>query len=453
MIHIEDRDGAKFNHPIPVQADRWQRVVLASSDFRLSKDSPVRKRALDNSRLGSVLVLADLGGILGNPGDNLLRFKNFSVIRHELPVVRLPSIVNTTVEIHRSGICFDNIHIGNGGRLSITSPRFVIAGDVMLEGGRLDVSGTALSLQSRFNHDRKIACRKSSVVSFDRCTYFSSNMGNLNLWGNSRLSMRNTDFFGAGFTVGVPRGCSVHLDHVKCPGEFIVMPGAQMRVDSCEAVLLWCWFNNENPASMNFPGGSSVTRWLMPARAKIDLSVESSRDISWGLVIEEGADVHIKDSAIRAAGLSLTQPMKKRLAGIKNKVPVATANLNFGDRKIKLNNTTVEAWNIYPRAQASVAIEDCVCGEVMTFDNAKATMKRSVCDGTGGYIAAKGNSQLTITGCTLDCPVVAIEQAQLTLNNCRITGDLSASGESTVRLKNTVVTGQVKQLEQAKIYR
>ncbi len=441
LVHIEDTDHAKFNCPINLEAGKWKRVKIGPTDFRLADDSPVKKSSLDPARLAVGFGLVDAGGILGNPTPNTLRLRNMSVERGKIASAKVPRIIDSGVfTLLESGDISNDIIVRNGATLRINAPRVSLSANIILDGGKLEVRKSLLTINGRFPHDRTIA-GKRSTISFTDCVVTVNNMVNVNLDDNARLEIKRTEFNGGGFTIGAITGCSIALEQVKRPGEFVIMPGANLQARDCDDLLFWPWFGSTNKAAVTFPDGKSIASWKMPDAAKINMELAHCRGVLWGLVLDTGADVSIKNSTLRALGISFTSKTPQSLVNIKNKTPTASLKLNLGDRRLQLTDTTVETWNVYPREVSYVTIRDCLCGEVMSFDTAKALMENSVCDGTGGYIAAKGKSQLRLVGCRLNCPVSAVDQSTLILESCTVDGSVSASDSATVTLIGTKVKG------------
>ncbi|MBX9693771.1 MAG: hypothetical protein K2Z81_15385, partial [Cyanobacteria bacterium] len=453
LVHVEDVDHAKFNCPVKLEAGKWKHLQATPHDFKLADDSPVKKTSLDPARLAVGFCLVDAGGILGNPTPNTLRFCNAHIERKKIEKVKIPRIIDSGVfTLKDSGQIPGDIVVRKGATLRITAPKVGLAGNIVLDGGRLEVRNSVLTIIGRFPHDRTIAAIRSTISITDSVIVVN-NMVNLNLDKSSQVEMKRTEFTGGGFTVGAGPDCSLTLEKVKRPGEFVILPGAHIHVRDCDELLFWPWFNATNKATVVFPDGKSVASWKMPDEVKIDLSITNSRGMLWGLVLDTGADASIKDSKVRALGVSFTSQEPQSLSNIKNKAPTANLKLNLGDRRLQLANTTVETWNVYPRELSHVTIRDCLCGEVMSFDTAESVMEDSICDGTGGYVASKGKSKLHLIRCRLECPATAVEDSSLILEKCTVNGAVSASGNATLTLIDTQVKGAVTQIGKGKIIR
>ncbi len=454
VVPVDDLDGAKFNSIIKLEAGQWHHVRLTPSDFRISDDSPVKKQSLDPSRAVMNFSLADLGGILGHEGPNVIQLSNVVIERAGIPVVQLPPIIDgRTIIIAENCRTRGDVLIRNHGCLRITAPGITIGSNIKIENdSSFEVVRSIFSFYNRYPHDLTITARNKSTVSIKQCASTNDLPVNLDLVEGSRLILADTNFTGAGFTCGAPPGNSISLSRVKAPGEFIVMPGSKVTITDCQSVLLWPWFMAPYKVDLKLPDGKFIANWTMPASTGLDLSLSNCRDLLWGMILDKGADVSLQDSNIRAIGLTL-KGTNHSLQNIRNKAAITSLNLKLGDRSLKLNGGAVNTWNFYPGEKSKVDIRDCLFGEVMTFDDSHTEITNSQCDGTGGYIAAKGRSKLTLSGCTLNCHVATVDGASLILQKCRVNGSLSASGTSTIELNDSVVTGSLIELDKAKIIR
>lgn len=84
-VALSDRDGATFNHPLPVPAGVRTEVVATPAGFVPNEDSPVKKSALDASRLDLGWVLLDGAVFAGEAGENVLRIEEVRIEYEPLP--------------------------------------------------------------------------------------------------------------------------------------------------------------------------------------------------------------------------------------------------------------------------------------------------------------------------------------------------------------------------------
>lgn len=446
VVPLEDEEGGKYHYSFTTEAGKWRHVHLTPADFKVSEDSPIKKSSIEASKLSNKFALADIGGVLGNEGLNVVQISGVSIERAVLPVVELPPVISgKTVEVLDDCLIKADVTVKSGA-LRIRSKRLQIAASIKLEdAGTLDISGSTVSFVNRYPHDITVSARKSSVVSIIRCNSVNSLPTNVDLWENSSLRISDTVFSGAGLTVGAPGTCSVSLSRTKNAGEFVFQPGSRMSFTGCENFLLWPWFMAPHKAILTLPLGNSIA-WKLPSTTGINLSLQNCSGVMWGGIVDKGCSVAFKDTRLKALGVYLTGSNQK-ISGLKNKMPVSALKLPLSDRALSLNNCPVDVWNLYPARQGTVSVSNCLLGELIGFDDAKADIQNCVCDGTGGYVASKGQSKLTFSDCTFNSVVTSAGHSTMVLKRCRVNGDLLATGNSTIHLIGTSVSGRQKQID------
>jgi hypothetical protein len=72
-IWLQDADNAQFMATREVPAQVWQSIELNPNDFKLAKESPVKKPNLDPSRATKGYLLFDIGAYSGKKGNNELQ--------------------------------------------------------------------------------------------------------------------------------------------------------------------------------------------------------------------------------------------------------------------------------------------------------------------------------------------------------------------------------------------
>lgn len=448
VVPLTDQDGAKFHYLLNADGGRWRHVHLTPADFKLSEDSPVKKSFLDPSKLSANFSIADLGGVFGSTDANVIQLSGLYLQRDGIPNLELPShISGRVVEILDDCHIRNEVTVKDGAVLRIRAKRLKLSANIKLEtGGILDIAGSTITFANRFPHDITFSAHRNALISIIRCQSMSTVPTGLDLFEGSRLRIADTTFVGAGLTVGAPKGCIVELSGVKTPGELVFQPGSRVALSNCDGVLLWPWYHPPFKVNMVLPSGSAIANWSMPTTSGHDLSIKNSRTILWGAVVDKGADVTFKDSQLRAVGLPL-QGVNLKVAGLRNKAPLSGGKMPLSDRNLALNNCRVEAWNLYPGKDDRVTVDKCLLGEVIAFDSSQCEIANSTCDATGGYVAAKDRSKLTLTNCTLNSLVTSVGHATLVLRKCTVNGPLNAAGKSTIHLIDTTVNGPQKQLD------
>jgi len=468
-VIISDSDNASFDAAIPLNASAWRHVHLTPRDFKLKDDSPVKKTALDERQLGPKLIFTDLAALTATRTPGQIMFSNMTIVhtnaprsgfatnapasarpnqqQGDSPDLNVPELIDgTTYDIAKSGTISRPVLIRNGGKLTIHCANVKVAASIAIDHGTLTFDHSTIYLANRFSHDISFQTTNGSLLRFNDChcvsNYPSSGGGD-----NSTCEIRSTDFSGGGFTAGNAHG-TIILDHAKLPGEFIIEPGTKLVINDCDGVLIWPTFKSGHAISISFPSTPVIDHWNMPANTQMDVTINRSSSILWAVLTETGCDLTISDSNLVALGIVTGSAVA--IAGVVDNNPDAPPP-KLTDRRLVLKNTTVRAWNVYPRLQSQVKISDSIFGELNAFDNSHTEVANSTCDGLGGYVLSQHNAYLKMTNCTINCPVVAADDAVLVLDGCTVNGAFSASGRARVKLVNTKLSASVQRLEQAVI--
>lgn len=433
LVLLQDRDGASFHHPFTLKAGAITTVRLTPAGFRLNDDSKVKKAALDPKRVGTGYCLLDSGALLGAKGDNRLTIQTVEIARSPLNVLDRQTI-DGDIEITRSTVCQGDLFIAKGGRLKITAPRFVLRGNLCVQDATLEVEGTALSIPQRFNHQRGMVLAGRARLLL-RNAYVATGVPiGLAMRDTSELSVDTVEFAG-GLTCEVQEGCRVSLRKATAPGEFIIAPGGKVAVEETVHVLLWFALGPEAKDGLSWPAGAEVKDFSFR-----QVRVRDSKNVLWGIISAPGSACSVENSNLLACGFLLTGESQVVFRDLRNKRELDDEVI---DRRIRFVRSTVGAWNFYPSQKTRLVVERCTFGEIIAFQEARAEVRDSICDGSGGYVAAHNRSELRLVRCRISCLVVAREDATVILEDCDVSGDIHAADRATVRIVNTRISGHV----------
>jgi hypothetical protein len=231
----------------------------------------------------------------------------------------------------------------------------------------------------------------------------------------------------------------INLRDVKTPGEFIIPPGAELGFENVEGQILWFTLKD---GKLSFPAAAEVKSWNSPGPYKVGL--KNCRTVFFCIVSEAGGDATVSNSAVYGAGLYFGGESKAAFKDVHNGRALKDHTVSAADRKLRMIDSTVTAWNFYAGEKAALTIEGCTFGEALAFVEGRMDIRDSTCDGSGGYVGAENKAHITLTRCTIKSLAVAKDEGTLILEDCEITGDVRAVGKATVRLKNCRVSGKIE---------
>jgi hypothetical protein len=440
-ILIKDRDGAVFNKPFELPAQKDTQLRFRAQDFQLNEDSPVDKEALDAHKAGVGFVLMDMGAFSGAKGENTLTIRDISVDRPDLAVEKGDLVVTGRTRIDRSIAREGNIVVKDGGYLKIKAQRFVLKGDIIIEDGVIEFDGGIMLIPQRFNHERRMTLQKKGLLIFRNATVATVFPLAMKLTTRAALELTRTECIG-GLSCDVDESSKVTLKEAKTPGEFIIAPGATISIADSESMFLWLPAGPNLTGKLALPAGNRVASWK--GDFGINVQIANSSNVVWCLLSTPGATGSIEGSEIYGAGVYFGGETSVTLKDVKNNMPLADYSLPAADRKLNFKNSKVRAWNFYANEKAVLNLADCVFGEAFAFGASKISAAKSVCDGTGGYVCAHDSSEISLTDCKITSLVVAKDKASIILTNCEITGEVRATGTAKITLKNCKTSGKVE---------
>ncbi len=438
---IPDRDGARWMKGFPVPGGLRTELVATPTDFQLTDDSPVKKARLEPERLGLGYILFDIGPLSGASGANALAIEEVTVSRSDPAVSEGDLVVDGPREVHESMTVRGNLRVKAGGSLRVSAPRFTVTGDVLLEGGSLEVAGGVFQIPQRFNHERKLDVQKGARLSFERALVITLFPASLEVANKATYASDGTEQVG-GMTASLSESSVVNVTGATGINEFVIPAGAACSFRDCKFLILWFTLGANLQGRWSFPPGGHVDGWTAGAGHKT--TVTSCDNVLFCLVSNPGAKGEVADSEFYGAGLFFMGEEPVTLSGLENRKKVASLHLAAPDRDLTFRDTTVQAWTIYPALKAHVTVKGCVFGETLAFGEAREEISDSTCDGTGGYFGTQDEAQIHATRCRITCLVVARDHSTIVLEDCEVTGDVRAAGSATVRLVRCKVTGRIE---------
>lgn len=435
-----DRDGARWIQFLTVPAGKKTELRARADAFQLTDDSPVKKEKFDAARLGFACCLFDVGFLQGATGDNEIRIHRVEIERSDLAVAEGDQVVDSPVEVKASTLRRGDIHVKKGGALRITAPRFVLEGDLLVEGGSVDVEGGVYVQPQQFNHQRRIDLKEGGRLRLSHVLEVTGFPLSLEIPDGTEYVTEWTDQVG-GMTASIGENARVTCTGASGLNEFVLSPGAKSAFRECKFLILWFFLGANLQGDASFPPCGKVDSWK--ASAGHDVTVDDCERVLFCIVSNAESKGRIVDSELYGVGLFFAGSEPVALAGLKNKERVEDLALDASDRELRFQRTTVTAWNVYPALSAQVSVRDCVLGEVLAFHDGKAEMVDSTCDGAGGYFGAQDRASIHAKGCTLACLVVARDQATIVLEDCEVFGEVRAAGTSTIKLIRCKVKGRI----------
>ncbi len=345
-----------------------------------------------------------------------------------------PWIISTPVTVTQPTEVGDVV-IVSGGDLLITGvpePGFRMAGSFTVTGtGRARFTQSVVKVMSTFNGQYQLAVAGSGLLTIDHCTYSvpAGVQHALVSAESGRIEVSDSD---CSFLQFVAAGQS-EFTAERLDGQFecIVQDDASLSLTDIprdpDAGALWVWptFMPGSHAvySPPLPGFIDDYSFPPPDATNIAESFHITRcDVRlWPLLVREGSDLTLRDiSADNWVVVGLHLPADASISGLFNGRTYADTTLPLADRALRLQNASIDTWNLYPEQDARIKVGGSVIGEMLAMDESVVTLTDTTIDGSGGFFAVQNNAALEADGCTFTCDVQTTGSASAVFRNCAL---------------------------------
>jgi hypothetical protein len=359
-----------------------------------------------------------------------------------------PWLIATPVTITEPVEVGDIVVVGDGS-LTVTGvgePGFRLRGNLWAIGtGRVILQDSVVKVLSSFHGQFAVAAGDTATVTVRRCTYTvpAGVQHALVASGSSSVVVEDSDFdFVQLLATGNGRMSAARLN-----GRFEVLLQDEAEVDLADVPRdagrgdLWVWpefatgaravYSPPLPgvvASFEFPPDGATG---IPQRFRID----RCRVALWPMLVQPGVELMLRDIAPEnwvIVGLWASESLT--VSRLLNGATYEAATLPLEDRTIRLERATIDTWNLYATGTSRLEIADCWLGEVLAFEDARVTLRRTVVDGGGGYFGATDRATVEAEECLLTCDVQATGTATVTLRRCQVRPYPWDSGGTQTRL-------------------
>lgn len=336
-----------------------------------------------------------------------------------------PMYIDTTYtdSIYHSG----DYVVGSGDSLSLHDTYFHLDGDLYISGsgmvkldrscisifGDVNMSGNAewrdtLSLirfRSDYLYQFGFYMRGSSCYHGGGSTWHFENwIANMAVTETALYEGFNIDYFG-GPTATLLGAGRINLKDCRYFVEIVVIQDSvTVQLKGCENILVWLGLPDGATGTLSPPGGMDYKfcdRFeITPTSGTIDnpgysITVDSSY-MFWGTIPSAGCSVTIEACTLRTTGLYMNEPRIYNLSGIYDSTFYDYFELGLPDRHLTLDDVYMITWNLYGENTAEINIDSCVFGECLAMGNCDINISNSTCDGTGGWVGATSDGNLTL---------------------------------------------------------
>lgn len=345
-----------------------------------------------------------------------------------------PWVISTPVAVTQPMEVQDVVIVSGGDLLvsSVPEPGFRIAGSFTVTGtGRARFTQSVVKVMSTFNGQYQLAVAGSGVLTVDHCTYSvpAGVQHALVSAESGRIEVSDSD---CSFLQFVAAGQSEFTaERLNGMFECIVQDDASLSLTDIPreagAGSLWVWptFMPGSRAVYSPPLPGFIDDYAFPpadATGILDTFRITRCDVRlWPLLVREGSDLTLRDiSADNWVVVGLHLPSDTSVSGLFNGRTYADTTLPLADRTLRLQNASVDTWNLYPEKDAHVDVSGSVIGEMLAMDDASVTLTDTTVDGSGGFFAVQNDAVLEADGCTFTCDVQTTGSASAVFRDCAL---------------------------------
>jgi hypothetical protein len=242
--------------------------------------------------------------------------------------------------------------------------------------------------------------------------------------GRAEMTLADTDF--ADVQLISTETSTIDAHRLTGNFEVIVQDDSTMRLAEIPSVpdagSIWVWveFGEGAVADYTPPMPGFVDSWSFPppgsSGIEQTITVDRCRTLLWPMLVRQGSVVTLRDIPSEhwvVVGFHL--PDDLTIEDLHNDQSYGDVTLDLPDRSFRLVNASVDTWNLYPQADARIAVRDSLVGEVLSMGDSRVVMERVTVDGTGGFFGARDTSRISATACTFTCTIEATQESTIEL--------------------------------------
>lgn len=340
-----------------------------------------------------------------------------------------PWIISTPVTV-TDAMSVGDIVVVSGGSLEVSNvpePGFQISGNISVVGtGSVLLSDSVIRVMSEYNGQYALAAADNGTITISGCDYKvpSGVQHAIFSTGDAHVDIADTDFdFLQFIAAGASRITASRLNgHFEC----IVQDDGNLSLTDIPrdtgAGSLWVWptFMPNTVAEYSPPLPGYIDSYLFPPAASQGInqtfSITRCEVQLWPMLVREGCNLTLKDiSPDNWVVVGFYLPTDATVDSLYNNKTYADWTMPFSDRTVRILNSTIDTWNLYPERGATVTVRNSLIGELLAMDNSAVTMENTTVDGSGGFFGSESEAKVTATGCTFTCTVQATDNSRMTL--------------------------------------
>lgn len=322
----------------------------------------------------------------------LQKLMNPSVITNGDTII-VGATPNDTLRITGNWTHYGPILVLGTGVLIFDKATVVDTGDIyVFQNGKMFADSSSLTFPQAYFYQRSLIVVQNGFVQMQNCSLNYSGLSHNLVIGDSAKVYMSRIHQNDWTTCGLFNHPTLDLNGCNISGEYIMMDSCKATFNNADTLLLWHHFPMGANITFDFPNGDTVTNYVFNNGVagvngiKWDLSADSCHNVMWALMPENGTNVSISNSKLRAIGTWFRYGDTVSVSGLYDSSYYANFTAPLADRNLQMVNTDVQTWSLYVFDKSHIDVANCQVGEVGTQQRATVTqINPFLLDGTGGY--------------------------------------------------------------------
>lgn len=316
---------------------------------------------------------------------------------------------NDTLFITGNWTHYGPILVMGNGVLIFYKATVVDTGDIyVFQDGKLLCDSSSLTFPQQYFYQRSLIAVQNATVQIAHTNFNYSGMSHNLVLGDSAqvwlYKIHQNDWT----TCGLFSKPTLVIDSCNLAGEYILMDSCTAYFNHTDTLLLWHHFPMGASVNYAFPNGASVNGYYFGPTTpgvsgiKYQVGADTCSTVWWALMPENGTNVNISNSVLRAIGTWFRYNDTANVQGLFDNSSYTNFTAPLSDRNLQLVNTDVQTWSLYVFDKSHIDVANCQVGEVGTQQRATVTQTNPfLLDGSGGYYWCTDTSAVISFGATV----------------------------------------------------
>lgn len=280
---------------------------------------------------------------------------------------------------------------GNGVLIIKNATANILGNIYLLGNSKAIIDSSMVYIPQQYIYERSIIAIQHAQLLVTHSTLDFSGMSHNLYLADSAAAYYNHVQQNDWTTAGVWGHSVASINNTNLCGEYIVSEQGTAEFKNASTLLMWHHFKGSSTIQYAFPNGTNVYNYLFDAQqpgvsgVQYHVNIDSTSNVMWGIMPENGSTVNLSNSNIRAVGCWFRHSDTISVGGLVNNSNYNNFTAPLADRTLHFQNCQVQTWSLYAFDSSQVDITGCVVGEVGSQQKSSINSNNYYLDGSGGY--------------------------------------------------------------------